>query len=101
MSGVLVVLEQRGGQWNRMSFEALAAGQQLAAKLGVDCSAAVMGEGIGTLAAEAASKKLAKVFAVDHALLKSYTADGYVAALEQVVKQAAPAYVLLPHTYQV
>ena len=25
MSGVLVVLEQRGGVWNRMSFEALAA----------------------------------------------------------------------------
>ena len=37
----------------------------------------------------------------EHALLKDYTADGYVAALEQVVKQADPAYVVLPHTYQV
>ena len=44
MSGVLVVMEQRGGVWNRMSFEALAAGQQLAAKLGVECSAAVLGQ---------------------------------------------------------
>ena len=52
MSGVLVVMEQRGGVWNRMSFEALAAGQQLAAKLGVECSAAVMGEGVAALATE-------------------------------------------------
>ena len=101
MNGVLVVLEQRAGVWSRMSFEALAAGQQLAAKLGVDCSAAMMGEGVAALAAELGGKKLAKVFAVEHALLKEYTADGYVVVLEQVVKQADPAYVVLPHTYQV
>jgi electron transfer flavoprotein alpha subunit len=101
MSGVLVVMEQRAGSWNKMSFEALAAGQQLAAKLGVDCSAAVIGSGVDALAAEVGVTKLAKVFAVEHALLKDYTSDGYVAALEQLVKQAAPAYVVLPHTYQV
>jgi electron transfer flavoprotein alpha subunit len=101
MNGVLVVMEQHGGVWSRMSFEALAAGQQLAAKLGVDCSAAVMGGGVAALATELGRKKLAKVFAVEHALLKEYTADGYVVVLEQVVKQADPAYVVLPHTYQV
>ena len=101
MSGVLVLMEQRGGTWNRMSFEALAAGQQLAAKLGVECSAAVIGAGIDALANELAEKKLAKVFTVQHDLLKVYTSDGYVAALEQLVKQADPAYVVLPHTYQV
>lgn len=101
MSGVLVVLEQRGGTWNRMSFEALAAGQQLAAKLGVECSAAVVGQAVQPLVAELAGKKLAKVLAVEHVLLKEYTADGYVLALEQVVKQEAPAYVVFPHTYQV
>jgi len=46
MSGVLVVLEQRDGVWNRMSFEALAAGQQLAASLGLACSAAVIGRAV-------------------------------------------------------
>ena len=101
MSGVLVVLEQRGGAWNRMSYEALAAGQQLAATLGVPCSAAVIGSGIGPLAAELAGKQLEKVFAVDHALLAEYTSDGYVLALEQLVKQTTPAYVIFPHTYQV
>ena len=101
MNGVLVLMEQRGGTWNRMSFEALAAGQQLAAKLGVDCSAAVIGSGVDGLSGELGGKKLAKVFAVEHALLKDYTSDGYVVALEQLVKQADPAYVMLPHTYQV
>ena len=101
MNGVLVLMEQRGGKWNRMSFEALAAGQQLAAKLGAECSAAVIGEGADTLAAELAAKKLAKIFTVQHPLLQTYTSDGYVAAFEQLLKQADPTYVLLPHTYQV
>ena len=101
MSGVLVVMEQRGGAWNRMSFEALAAGQQLAAKLGVECSAVVIGSGIDSLASEVASKKLAKAYTVQHNLLGHYTADGYVSALEQLIKQTNSAYVLFPHTYQV
>lgn len=96
MSGVLVVLEHRGGSINRMSFEALAAGRQLAERLGLECSAAVLGEsGAG------GSVGGAKVYSVEHALLKDYTADGYVAGLEQLVKKVEPAYVLFPHTYQV
>ena len=101
MSGVLVLMEQRGGVWNRMSFEALAAGQQLAAKLDIECSATVIGEGIDALCTELTAKKLARVFAVQHALLKNYTSDGYVNALELLIKQVDPAYVVLPHTYQV
>jgi len=101
MNGVLVLMEQRSGKWNRMSFEALAAGQQLAAKLGTECSAAIIGDSTDTLASELVGKKLAKIFTVQHPLLQTYTSDGYVAALEQLVKQAGPAYILLPHTYQV
>ncbi|RSL17855.1 electron transfer flavoprotein alpha subunit apoprotein [Edaphobacter aggregans] len=101
MSGVLVVLEQRAGTWNKMSFEALAAGQQLAAELGVGLSAAVVGEGLQALGGWSSSGKVDAAYAVEHALLKEYTADGYVAALEQLVKKVAPAYVVFPHTYQV
>jgi electron transfer flavoprotein alpha subunit len=102
MSGVLVVMEQRAGTWNKMSFEALAAGQQLAAKLGVGVSAAVVGEGLEALGGSwVSSGKLDAAYAVEHALLKEYTADGYVAALEQLIKKLAPVYVLFPHTYQV
>jgi electron transfer flavoprotein alpha subunit len=101
MSGVLVILEQRNGSWNKMSFEALAAGQQLAATLGTSCSAVVIGSGVAALGDELATKQLAQAYAVEHALLGSYTADGYVIALEQVIKQTAPDFVLFPHTYQV
>jgi electron transfer flavoprotein alpha subunit len=96
MSGVLVVMEQRGGAWNRMSWETLAAAQQLGS-----ASAAVIGQGIDALASELAQKKLDKVYAVEHELLKNYTADGYTAALEQLVRKANPSLVLFPHTYQV
>jgi electron transfer flavoprotein alpha subunit len=95
---VLVVVEDRKGALPRVSIEALAAGQQLAGRLGVECSAAVVGAGAVD---EVCGKQLAKVFAVEHPLLKRYTADGYVNALEQVVRGTAPVYVLFPHTYQV
>ncbi|MBZ5607789.1 MAG: electron transfer flavoprotein subunit alpha/FixB family protein [Acidobacteriia bacterium] len=101
MSGVLVIMEQRGGAWNRMSWETLAAGQQLAAQTGQTASTAVAGQGIGALAGELARKKLERVYAVDHALLGAYTADGYTAALEQLIRKASPSLVLFPHTYQV
>ena len=101
MSGVLVVLEQRAGIWNRMSFEALAAGQQLAASLGTTCSAAVVGSDISGLASDLTDKQLEKVILLDHALLAEYTSDAYVIGLEQLIKQTAPAFVVFPHTYQV
>ena len=98
---VLVVLEQAGGVWHRTSFETLAAGQQLAADLGVPVTAAVLGYGVEPLAAEAAQNAVERVLAADHALLAAYTPDGYAAALEQIVRTSAPKCVLLPHTYTV
>ena len=104
MSGVLVVMELRaGGTWNRMSFEALAAGQKLAGELGVGCSAAVLGSpaDVSPAAQELTSKKLEGVWAVGHALLASYTPDGWCVALQQLIAEAKPEYVVFPHTYQV
>ena len=97
---VLAILEQQNGQFHRMSWETFAAAQQLAASLGVPVEAAVIGKGIASLAAEAASKKAAKVWAVEHDLLESYTADGYTIALEALLRKAQPALVLFPHTYR-
>jgi electron transfer flavoprotein alpha subunit len=98
---ILVILEQRGGQWNRMSWETLAAGQQFGAALGVPVEAAVAGYGIGALAAEAATKKLGKIYAVEDELLETYTADSFSMALEALIRKVNPALVVFPHTYQV
>jgi electron transfer flavoprotein alpha subunit len=96
MSGVLVVMERRTGNWYRLSWETLAAGQQLAAQTGQTVSAAVVGQ-----AGELAGKKLDRVYTVEHELLAAYTADGFTAALEQLIRKINPSIVLFPHTYQV
>jgi electron transfer flavoprotein alpha subunit len=101
MSGILVVLEHRGGAYNRMSWEALAAGQQIAAASGQPLSAVIVGDNLESLSGELASKKLDKGYRVEHVLLKDYTADGYVSALEQFIKKLDPSFVVFPHTYQV
>jgi len=101
MSGVLVILEQRGGAWNRMSWETLAAGQQLAAALTQPVFAAVAGHAIDAIAGELAGKKIEKAHLVQHDLLQDYTADGFTAAFEQLIRAHTPSIVLFPHTYQV
>jgi len=101
MSSVLVVMEQQGGKWHRMSWEALACGVELGQKLNLTVEAAVVGSGVDALASEAAAKAIAKVYAVDHALLGDYTADGFTAAVQQLIQKTSPAVVLFPHTYQV
>ena len=98
---ILVVMEQRGGVWNRMSFLTLAAAQQLAGELNTTVSAAVLGQPIDPLAADLAGKQLEKIYLVEHELLKEYTPDAYTTALGQLLARVNPEYVLLPHTYQV
>jgi electron transfer flavoprotein alpha subunit len=98
---ILAILEQRGGEWNRASFETLAAAQQLAREMSVPASAAVLGAGIEALTSELAAKNLQTVYAVEHSLLKEYTPDAYSAALRQLIDRVKPEIVLLPHTYQV
>ena len=98
---ILAILEQRAGAWHRMSWETLAAAQQLGAELGQPVSAAVAGGEVAGLAGELASKHLERVYAAEHALLKEYTPDGYAAALKQLIAAKKPSVVLFPHTYQV
>ncbi len=98
---ILAILEQRGGAWHRMSWETLAEAQQLGAELQQPVSAAVAGDDATAPAGELAGKKLERVHAVEHALLKDYTPDGYSAALRQLIDAVKPRVVLFPHTYQV
>lgn len=98
---ILVVMEQRAGAWHRMSWEALAAAQQLGAELQQPVSAAVLGADVSGLATELAGKQLARVHGVEHGLLKDYTPDGCTAALRQLIATAKPRLVLFPHTYEV
>jgi len=98
---ILVVVEQRDGKLNRVSWETIAAGQAIAAELGAQLEAAVVGSGTASMASEVAAKKLTKVYTVESSALGQYTPDGFVAALKQFISQKQPKLVLMPHTYQV
>ena len=98
---ILLITEQRDAQWNKTSFETLAAAQQIAAQTNSRLTAVVIGKGVAALAAELAATKLDEVLLVEHDLLAAYTPDGYTIALQQAIAQAKPDLVLLPHTYQV
>jgi len=98
---ILLITEQREGQWNKTSFETLAAAQQIVAETKSRLAAAVVGKGVAPLAAELTASKLDEVLLVAHDLLGAYTPDGYTIALQQAIAQAKPDLVLLPHTYQV
>jgi electron transfer flavoprotein alpha subunit len=92
-----------GGGWHRISREALAAGKRLANEMKLPCAVAVLGttDALATMTAQVASEGVATVWAVEHPLLERYTADAFVAALQQLVAEVKPAFVVFPHTYQV
>jgi electron transfer flavoprotein alpha subunit len=98
---ILVIVEQRVGKLNRVSWETLTAGQALAAETGWTLEAAVAGSGVASLANEVAGKKVAKVYALESPKLEPYTPDAFAAALKQFIASRQPKLVLMPHTYQV
>jgi electron transfer flavoprotein alpha subunit len=98
---ILLLTEQRGGQWNKISFETLVAAQSIARDVKGTVSGAVIGNGVGKLAAELSEYELEEVLLIEHPLLEDYTPDGFSIALRQVIEAAKPDLVVLPHTYQV
>jgi len=98
---VLVVVEQREGKLNRVSWETLTAGQALAAETGSPLEAAVAGKDMGSLANEVAAKKVSKVYAIESPKLEPYTPDAFAVGLKQFLESNKPKLVLMPHTYQV
>jgi electron transfer flavoprotein alpha subunit len=97
----LLITEQREGKWNKVSFESLAAAQQIAAQAKGSVSGVVIGQGVAALANELAGYQLEEVLLVENALLEKYTPDGFSIALKQIIEQAKPDLVIFPHTYQV
>ncbi len=98
---VLVFAEHQGGKLTRPTWEALAAGQQLARDAGGPVSVAVLGQGLAPLASELAAMDVQEVLSAESPLLADYTADGITHALRQIVEQQKPRFVVFSHTYMV
>src|SRR6202044_1472649 len=98
---ILLVTEQREGKWTGVSFETLAAAQQIVQHTKGSLTGVVIGKGVAPLADQLAGYQLDDVLLVDHDLLDKYTPDGYSLALKQMIESVKPDLVLFPHTYQV
>ncbi len=105
MSAILVIVEQREGKLNRVSWETIAAGQAIAAQTGWTLEAAVVGSnsgsGVAAIAGELAAKKVGKVYDIESARLEPYTPDAFAYALKEFLEKHPAKLVLMPHTYQV
>src|SRR5246500_3684601 len=98
---ILLIAEQREGKFNKVSFETLAAAQQIVQHTKGSLTGLVIGKGVAPLADDLAASQLDEVLLVEHDLLEKYTPDGFSLALRQVIESTKPDLVLLPHTYQV
>jgi electron transfer flavoprotein alpha subunit len=96
---IVVIAEQRDGKLNRASWETVAAAQALAGEGPITIvvpgtSGDAVAQELGTAAG------VTSVLVANHPALAQYTSDAWTQALRSVIEKLAPAYVLLPHTYQ-
>jgi electron transfer flavoprotein alpha subunit len=96
--GVLVLCETKEGKLASISTELLGGGKKLAADLGQELVAVLVGSGVGNLAQEAIAYGADKVYVVDDPILKDYQTDSYVPVMEKVVGQAMPQVLIMGQT---
>ncbi len=102
MAGAIwAVAQLEEGKPKGVTFETIAAAQQLGEALGKPVEAVVLGAGASAAAEAVAARKLDAVRLIDDPQLDPYTPDPYTAAMRRAIEAESPAYVLFPHTYQV
>ena len=93
---VLVLGETREGSLRNVSFEAIAAGKQIAD--GGEVVAVLVGDGVAGVASELIAFGADRVVTVEHPNLKTYTPDGYSQAFLAVAEQENPEAIIFGHT---
>jgi electron transfer flavoprotein alpha subunit len=101
MPSVLIFLEAKNNEITRVSWEAMAAGHALAESRGLPVDIALVASPGDAIFRTIRGKASRTIYAIDHALLHAYTADGYTAAYAQLIDHTKPDFVVFPHTYQV
>lgn len=96
---ILILMEEQQGKIHRMSREAVVAAQEFAGTHQLKTAALIFGDSNQALAQEASEFGVDEILTVPNSALNDYSADGYTAALAQVVKQENPRYVFMGHSY--
>ena len=94
---ILVVVEHRDGVLNRASWEAVGAAQQLAGEAPLTI---VQLGSADVVSSDLVTAGVGEVVVVADPALESYTPDGYLAALVQVIEARQPRVIVFAHTYQ-
>ncbi|HVS02360.1 MAG TPA: electron transfer flavoprotein subunit alpha/FixB family protein [Thermoanaerobaculia bacterium] len=98
---IWAVLQHRDGELSRISLETLVAAQQLAQLVEGEVEAVLLGADVAELAQRAAAQMaVSRLWVADHPALATYTPGPYITVLAAAIRDATPAFVLFPHTYQ-
>jgi electron transfer flavoprotein alpha subunit len=97
----LILAEHEGGAVREITWELLGLAHRLATEAGggaADVKAMILGEGIDALAKEIASRGAAEVLYAEGPAFANYSSDAYDRAIEAMVKEESPEFVLFGHT---
>ncbi len=97
---VWVYIEHKDGAISPMSFELLGIGKTIAAGMGSNVCAFVIGDGVDALAAEAGAYGASKAYVAEGAVFKQFRADAYVKAAKALIDKYAPSVALFRSTSQ-
>lgn len=92
--GVWVFIEQNDGEIEGVSLELLGAGRDLADKLGVPLGAALLGDGIKTLATTCFEYGADEVYFIDDPILKNYRSETYSVGFCSLANEYRPEIIL-------
>ncbi len=94
-NSVFVWIEQSGGLADSIAWEMIGAGRQIAAALGGQVTACVLGDGVDNLAQEAVQRGADIAILVNDATLATYRLEPYAASLAQLAREYQPAVFLM------
>src|SRR2546426_11623674 len=97
---VWVFIEHAQGTPKKISLEMLGCARRLATALAGSVVAFVPGSKVDQVAAAVGQRGADVVYTAEHALLETYTTDGYAAVLADAVRAESPAVVLAGSTAQ-
>jgi electron transfer flavoprotein alpha subunit len=93
---ILAFAEQREGTFKKSAYEVTQAGSALAAKLGCEFVAVVIGDAVQGIAGSLGAYGAARVLAVEDARLHYYSTTAYAKALADVARAEDAGVILLP-----
>lgn len=95
---IFVVVEQRGGAIQKVSMELIGEASRLAADLGEEVTAVLLGHNIAGRAEMLIQYGASRVLVIDHPVLEHYTTEPHVKAVTHVIKTYDPNIMLFGAT---